>query len=381
MLAGTGGAAACGTPAGQAKPPPSHAGAEDLAVALLAGVSTAVATTTSSAASAVDRRATGRVAGPVEVACEWTAEDWVPDGGDAVLRLGKGATPFARPTRGGIRVHVASGKDTDSVYVTLSRGGWEVSGYLGSDAVALHPARAVVFGGFLVPTHDATLGVEEASPGRLLLVVAPSPGIRASASALRAACACEDVTVGAAGRFDPVLAVPRAGRAKDGVLRARPGIPLSVEAGGVPVAWLDPPGGDEPVKVLETRGAYTRVAWARVDQVVFGWVPVGDVRTRGAVAAVEYGIRGLPVDGATAEPPLVPNVTRYRCNVDVPLVADVRREVMRVGTVAAGTRLEARDRVEGVVRLVVPPTAPVEALDGVALGIPAAVLGGCKVDR
>jgi len=322
-----------------------------------------------------------RVAGPVEVACEWTADDWVPDGDDAVLRQRKGATPFARPSGGSIRVQVAAGKDTDSVYVTLSRSGWEVSGYLGSDAISLHPVRALIFGGFLVPTHEASLGWEEASPGRLVLVVAPSRGIKAGAPALRAAFACQDVTVGAQEGFDAGAAIPQAARAKDGVLRARPGIPLSVEAGGPPAAWLDPPGGDEPVKVLEARGAFVRVAWARLDQVVFGWVPVGDVSTRGAAAAARYGIRGLPRGGVAAEASLAPNVTRYRCSVDVPLVADARGEAMRVGTVVAGTRLDARDRVGGVIRLVVPPTAPVEVLDGVVLGIPEAALGGCKVDR
>jgi len=324
-------------------------------------------------------RELARVKPASEAACVLSAQEWSPDGEESVLRLRKGGPPFARAAKGSVQLEIPLGRDTDSVFVRLERNGWEIAGHLGTDAFSLRPARAMVFEGFLVPLPLADLRWDEARAGELLVTLSPSRGVKTTATVLRATHPCADVTIDDRSSFDANSVLPPGAR-RDGVLRARAGIPLSVEAGGAPVAWLDPPNGDVQVQVMESRGAFVRIAWTHFEEIVFGWVPVGDVRTKGAQATAAYGLLGLlGAGGGTSA--LSSNVTRYRCERDVSLVVDVHGEVVVVGRVLAGTRMDARDRMDGMVRVNLPSTAPVAALPGASFGVPEGDLAGCQVER
>ena len=310
----------------------------------------------------------------------FTSEDWTADGDRAVLRVREGGKPFARPTRAQARIEIPLGKDNDSVFARLSQRGWEVSGYLGTDQFSLRPARAMVWDGFLIPLPSATLGWEEGRPGELLVTHAPSQGIKVSAALLRATQPCADLTIADRGSFDADSLVPKAAVPRDAMLKARPGIPLSLTPGGAAVAWLDPPNGDQPVKLLESRGAFARIAWTHFEEIVFGWVPVGDVRTRGGRSNATYGILGA-MGGGTGETPLESGAAHYRCQSDVPLVADINGDAVVVGKILREKRIDARDRMSGFVRIVVPSSAPVEPIDGVSFGVPESELAACSVER
>lgn len=308
------------------------------------------------------------------------SEDWSPDVEGAVLRVRQGAAAFARPARARASIEIPIGPSGESVFVTLAKSGWEVSGLMRADDVSLRPSRALVFGGFLIPLAIANLGWDQARPGELLVTATPSRGIKPASPVLREAHACADVTADASGGFDALAAVPSATSQRLGVLKARPGIPLSVTPAAPPVAWLDPPNGDAQVQVLDSRGAFVRIVWAHFEEIVFGWVPVADVRMRGAQASGAYGVIG-GMGGAGGDGGPAPGSTRYRCERDVSLVVDVQGEATRVGRVLAGTTLEARDRVGAFVRVVAPAAGPVEAVDGVSFEVPEVELAGCRAER
>lgn len=297
-----------------------------------------------------------------------------------MLRVRERGRAFARPARAQAQIQIALGKDTDSVFARLSHSGWEVSGYLGTEEFSLRPARAMVFDGFLIPLPPASLGWEEGRPGELLVTRAPSRGIKTSAAVLRATHPCADLTIDDHGSFDPGSLVPKVAAPRDAMLRARPAIPLSLTPGGAPVAWIDPPNGDEPVKLLESRGAFARIWWVDFEDIVFGWVPLSDVTTRGGQSSAAFGmVRDVGVGAGATAPGS--GAAHYRCNADVPLVADIDGDAVVVGKILRGTRIDATDRMSGFVRLAVPSTAPANPLDGVSFEVEESEIAACVVER
>ncbi|MDI1480849.1 hypothetical protein [Polyangium sp. y55x31] len=242
----------------------------------------------------------------------------------------------------------------------------------------LRPARASIVGGFLVPV-------------RLRLVSASSSGVEVAAQldkeveivgnlpAQRVTCADLSLDPAAA---DVDAALPAATK-KDTYMLLREGDPidLAVEPAGTAVARLRPSSSSSSVRVLETKGKSTRIAWSLDGGTVFGWVASSSLEKppEGRRPGAEGRMRATPPEEKTVE--------SLVCSQDVPLVADVAGERITVGHVRAGTVLGVMERAAPYARVAAPrgpnhgfgaPPPETTAAEGATFRVPASSLDACK---
>ncbi|MDC3962786.1 hypothetical protein [Polyangium jinanense] len=242
----------------------------------------------------------------------------------------------------------------------------------------LHPARASVIAGFLVPTRlrvvsASSAGVEVAPEiDKKVELVGSLPAQRATCAELSLDPAAADVDA----------ALPAATK-KDTYMLLREGDPidLAVEPAGTAVARLRPSSSSSSVRVLDTKGKSTRIAWSLDGGTVFGWISSSALEKppEGRRPGAEGRMRALPPEEKPVE--------SLVCSQDVPLVAEVAGERVAVGHVRAGTVLGVMERAAPFARIAAPrgpdhgfgaPPPETTAAEGASFRVPASALDGCK---
>ncbi|TKD03554.1 hypothetical protein [Polyangium fumosum] len=266
-----------------------------------------------------------------------------------------------------------------SVGITLKNPDLVLRGFLDAAELVLHPVRARALGGFLAPTRlrvvsASSSGVEVAPRfGNEVEVLGSLPAQRLTCAELSLDAAVLDVdpSVLPSSKGDPYM-----------LLRGGNPINLAVEPAGPAVARLHPPSASTSVRVVETKGKATRIAWTLDEGTVFGWVassalekPSNPYRTQ--------GLRGID------RPPNEEPVASFLCSEDVPLVAEVAGERVTVGHVRKGTRVGMLDRAAPYTRIAAPrgpdhgfgaPPPEIVAAKGAAFRVPSSALDGCKTE-
>jgi hypothetical protein len=312
-------------------------------------------------------------------------DPWLAGDGRAVLRLRPGGTPFVQVGVHVARVRIPVAEVLDSVFVELSGKGWHVAGHLDAQAFCVHPARILMFYGFLVPTELADLRVTRARPGELMLTAAPPPPLKLAGGPLPAEPAtCQDVSIAPPQPLGAETALFGSSDSRQRAYVAQRGVPLRLDPEAEPIAWFAPTEGPQPVDVLEKRDAYTRIALVDHTTLALGWVRTGDLVMPRRHDGQSPGARGptmgmvgqLAGGATTSEGNRVSERTGYRCNTEVSLVVDVRGELMQVGSIDPGTRLATAERAGGLVHLV--PPQSISAVDGATFGIAESELARCE---
>ena len=250
-------------------------------------------------------------------------------------------------------------------------------GFLDAEEIVLHPLRASVLGGFLAPTRfrvvsASSAGVEVAPRfGKEVEVLGSLPAPRLTCAQLSLDPAVLDV--------DPSV-LPSSKNDPRRVLRGGDPIDLAVEPAGPAVARLHPASASTDVRVVETKGKATRIAWSLDEGTVFGWV---------VSSALEEPPKGHRVQGLRGidRPPDEVPVASFLCSEDVPLVAEVAGERVTVGHVRKGTRAGMLDRAAPYAHIAAPrgpdhgfgaPPPEIIAAKGAAFRVPTSALDGCK---
>ncbi|MDC0742782.1 hypothetical protein [Polyangium mundeleinium] len=264
-----------------------------------------------------------------------------------------------------------------SVGIRIKNPDLVLRGFLDAAELVLHPVRARALGGFLVPTRfrvvsASSAGVEVAPRfGKEVEVLGSLPAQRLTCAELSLDAAVLDV--------DPSV-LPSSKKDTYLLLRGGNPIDLAVEPAGPAVARLHPASLSTSVRVVETKGKATRIAWSLDEGTVFGWV---------ASSALEeppkhhraQGLQGID------RPPNEEPVASFLCSEDVPLVAEVAGERVTVGHVRKGTRVGMMDRAAPYARIAAPrgpdhgfgaPPPETIAAEGATFRVPASALDGCK---
>lgn len=232
-------------------------------------------------------------------------------------------------------IDLTTGGPAAGAVVRVARAGVSVMGLVPGDEIRLFPSRALVLGGFVVPTTEARLPWKGTSLGEIAVSFAPS-GVEllADASLDTTRLPCSAVTVGVP-RFDPLSVLPRSTREADFELRRGAPVPLSRRHDEPPVARLLPDDEPESVTVIKARGSRSLIRRVRGDAVIFGWIPTSALGPAGSIIT-EHFTHG---DGFTMDPDAEPARGTMRCDRALPIVAVVGGERRTVGAVAPRTEL------------------------------------------
>ncbi|MDI1451548.1 hypothetical protein [Polyangium sp. 6x1] len=357
----------------------------------------APSTSTASSAAASSSAASAQTAAPrtlelPEGVCRIVAKGFRGEG--LTLRLTPGGRAFAtvgmKRVGGlfGILGTAGEGRSADVVLLDGPSKGFGIRvenpllvlrGYADAADLELHPARASVTAGFLV---SARLRVVSASSAGVEVAPVLDKEVEMVGSLPAQRLACADLSLDSAAP-DVDAALP-ASTQKDAYMLLRGGDPidLAVEPAGPAVARLRPPSSPPAVRVLDTKGKSTRIAWRLDSGTVFGWV---------ASSALEklperrrhQGAEGRLLEAPREEKP----VESLVCGQDVPLVVEVAGERVTVGQVRAGVALGVMERAAPFARIAAPrgpdhgfgaPAPETTAAEGATFRVPASALDGCK---
>lgn len=311
---------------------------------------------------------------PAASACVLQAADWSPlTGQPTPLSLRPEGPAFATVRSGKARLSFPEGERPAGQILEVSDRGLTIRGVVASSEVDLRAATSFSLNGFVYPTVVTRLSWLEAKPPALVLTVDVPEGLE-PLSTLRGTRACADLAIDGAASWSPEdqLAAGRIPTAME--LSGSAPVTLWAEPGKGALAKLRAPPGPESVSVLARKGAYAEVAWNVGTVVVHGWVesralvpakPAIDPQTWGG-----FGRRRAPHDEERV----------VQCTAEVAVTAAMVTSQVRVGEIAAGTRIEVlptpadRDWVDVRVRDagVVPTLATTFVAER-------AVLAGCAV--
>lgn len=226
-----------------------------------------------------------------------------------------------------------------SAFVEIEVEGYRFWGHV--DRPVLHPARAFVLGGYLVPGFHATLRPVGARPHELAVEITP-PRFVKPLSPPREWRPCTDLGL-AYGEFHASSALGDA--SGDGYkLPASTPIALAAAHGGPPVAELTF-GEEAVVSVIEQRGEHARIfVGDSYDHEAGIWV-VGWVARSLLVAAGGFGQSGNWSMGSG--PPVSSGLSRarrhVRCTHEVPLIVELAGERHLAGAIRPGTTFGVND--------------------------------------
>lgn len=272
---------------------------------------------------------------------------WRPLRGAATLHVTPEGPAFATATGGTGRLHVPESRARPAWTaladdpparpamqgLELSADGLSVQGYIESSASDLRAARTFLFSGLALPTPRALLQWVEATPGQITVTVEPPKALTVLAPPLTATRPCADLQLGAPS-FEATDSIDGYSKSKPGQLRLGAPIDVALTPGGSPVARAEPSAAQENVRILETRGAHTRVAWPIGALVVVGWVPSRAVHppSKGYGFGSGHGTLGGGRGGDRHK--------RVVCPGDVDLLVEIGSEVWIPGLIRAGTVIE-----------------------------------------
>jgi hypothetical protein len=194
--------------------------------------------------------------------------------------------------------------------------------------------------------------------------------------------ACDAVNLGPPPLLDAEAALPGDPRARRPVALGPGEVPLSLEPGAAPVAWLLV--GESPRELVELgrSGPHRRIAMNDYTTLVFGWVPEAWVRAqprarRSATAgAMGGGLLGLgALGGSAGSRGKATEPASRSCPTALRLLARVGGDVMQVGTVDPGTPITASQG-EGAAQI--EPPAWLKLAEGATLEAPGDALSRCS---
>lgn len=208
-----------------------------------------------------------------------------------------------------------------------------VEGVVRPEDFQLFAARAMVFAGVFVPYPDTPLrwvGGEGAT------VEVESPPELKPRAPLRVDASCRQLAA-RPGKYDATKEAGLADKPSDRHLAHGVDIQLSPAPGAAPTAALRV---ESPtyVQVHAREGRKRKISLEHDAGISFGWVDAKHLRPipSGDLLGESFGAGGLGLRGVgqSATP------QRWRCDADVPLVADVGGTLRTVATVRPGTLLE-----------------------------------------
>lgn len=296
------------------------------------------------------------VALPEPAACVMTTSRWRGARATSDLRFREGGPIFARASGGKARLHLPVGSVTDGAGLEIADESFALRGHLASSEIWLHPAKPIVLGEAVIPLYGSKLEWASARPGTVAVTFDPQEGI-ALVQPLAADVPCDSLSID----NTPILtdaALPGLKNGKQALLRAGRSIPLSLTAGGAPLANLTAKAdADALVTVMETAGKNTRVSWLREKSLIFGWVPTSQLEFPKQLPSLNgYGAGSGSGFGRSIHP-----LSRVVCPEDVPFVVEAGGERMTGGKIFAGVTINVMDR-EGEHRKVVIRSGALEIL-------------------
>ncbi len=273
---------------------------------------------------------------PAAVTCA-VAGTWSPDQPNE-LRFRRGGRTVVTVYQAK-RATVSLGEDPASPFVELSSPHGRLWGVVMADRLLLHPARAMLFDGYLVPGPTALLRWLGAAAEPVPIGV-QLPELVRPASPPRDDLRCADLSLDEPD-FQPRAAIDAPEGEHVVFVEGKP-IPIARELNGAAVADLvfeSSPG----IEVIERRGDRARVIVEHSNLnpaenvLVVGWVAAS------ALVVKPTGFGGSWGSGGAGSGPL-PRPHRgwqmVSCPREVPLVAELEGEQHLIGAVAAGVPLE-----------------------------------------
>lgn len=296
------------------------------------------------------------------------------------LRFRRGGRTFATVNHVD-RAALSLGEEAAGPFVELWTHDVHLWGSVVADQILLHPSRALLFDGYLLPGPTALLrwlgAAAEPVPVGIRL-----PDFVEPASPPRDDLRCADLTLDEK-EFEPRSAVD----APDGeelMLAEQKAIPLSRELHGPPAAVLRLDVGGSPlVEVIERRGDRARIVVKDEsldpgdDVLLVGWVQAGLLAPRSHGFGGSWGSAG---EDSGSMPRPREGWRIVTCPHEVPLVVELEGERHLVGAASAGVRIElppdtdkAGDRlVETVVR-----SRQIQLADDTRLLVKGSAVTGC----
>jgi hypothetical protein len=322
------------------------------------------------------------VSPPANVACVLSAAPWSTAYPELLIGLGaSGAPQFAYVRTGNARLTIGTEGallfELATPHISL-RGAPATTQFI-------HTKRPITFGGWLVnlPGTPLTLSSEDLVVDAKLKVDGPSlPHVRALAKDGETAIVpCAELAL-MPQPFDPEAALPTAIVLGTRYLPEKD-VPLSVTAGGAPVAILRGCPQCSPFAVLEERGPQMRIVWNNDNQaLVFGWI---------ARIALPQAAPTRPAKSPTAQPePPPPESGAFpsdvaTCTTPVRLVNGGRYGIKSFPTVLVGTvepatpmGIVAREDTPGYVSIKLQDEPGIAFAEDALLLVPTVDLAHCR---
>lgn len=271
---------------------------------------------------------------PAASACVLQAANWSPLTRKATpMSLRPEGPAFATVRGGKARLSYPEGERPAGQILEVSDRGLTIRGVVAPSEVDLRAATSFPLSGFVYPTVFTRLSWLEAKPAGLVLTVDVPEGLE-PVSPLRATRACTDLAIGGAGSWSPddQLAAGRVPTAMD--LSGSAPVTLWAEPGKGTLAELRSPPGPESVSVLARKGKHAEIAWNVGTVVVHGWVESRALVP--AKPAIGYGTGSGYGRGQAPHD----EVRVVQCTTEVAVTAAMVTAQVRVGEIAAGTRIE-----------------------------------------
>jgi hypothetical protein len=293
------------------------------------------------------------IAPPQNVACALTKDVWPHENnaeglGIHYLRFVPGGAPFAR-IHGGtdVELRVPAALASAGAHLRIYTSGVWLEGHIEATELPLYAASPVVLSGVFVPDHNRRLVWRSARPGKITVTADAGPRVRLRDDGLVAELDCAQIAIGS-GTIEPpaVDALIKAPRGSDNLVKPwlllKPGVvELSALPGGKAVVDIDvvEPRDDsvliQPMRLLGTEKAWSRVTLSPYGGVLFGWVRTDALlRTTKDHLDLSHDTYDVVMKKQRVGAPL------FACPSDLPLYSEAGGEQRLVGRVRAGTAFE-----------------------------------------
>lgn len=319
------------------QPHPSAKGEPVVHLSAPPAASEATAVPSSSATERAGPALPAPLQGPRRVACTLETPKLF-DRHQWLLRMRPGGEPGI-VANGGVAatLQLSTGNALEGAFLAIHDVRAEIAGWLNEADVRLSATHAVVVAGYLVPYPSTPLSWEgSVERGRVQIGLAADPAVDFEAPAV-AEVDCAAVTIGEAGAFDPLDALPVPVKKRFGELGTAD-VALSREPSSARVAVLHAEG--ERVWVHRSEAGKTLITYPSPTALVFGWVAATQV-----VASTDPASRpGVGVSWATGGGRALPFARELACSESLPVVLELGGERATVGHFAAGETIEVSQR-------------------------------------
>jgi hypothetical protein len=292
------------------------------------------------------------IAAPSHVACKLTTHVWPLENTDEglgihYLRFAPGGAPFARIYGGtDVELSVPAALASAGAHLRIYTSGVWLEGHIEASELPLYAASPVVLSGVFVPDNERRLVWRSARPGKISVTADAGPRVRPRKEGLAAELDCTQIAIRsetiAAAAVDALIKAPRG---SDNLvkpwMRLKPGmVELSAMPGGNAVVDIDvvEPRDDsvliQPMRLLGTEKAWSRVTLSPYGGVLFGWV------RSDALMRTTKDFLDLSHDTHNIVLKKLRDGSFFACTVDLPLFAEADGEQRLVGQVRAGTAFE-----------------------------------------